>query len=289
MNIIYNGDRVKSTGNRNVHGLAVKFSTSNDPDLYRDFFTSSCDFGLSLSNTLPIYFNHCFDGILKTARIGEAKLTKKNDGIFVNGFIYNLKNAPQNLDIWSKQILEERSDYVDVILKLIEDGKMGYSTGSASHLVKKKLCENDTNEIVKWDIVELSITHTPAEPRTYATKSKIDNDFDWSKFIKIGAKISSETATTLVDSLDNLNKVKLAIENLLNEYKNINTIKMDTTTTDLTALIEILNARFDTLEMALQEINAGVTLLLEQESSEPTEVTATLSIEDITNKIKSII
>ena len=121
---------------------------------------------------------------------------------------------------------------------------MGYSTGSAPHLVKKKSFENGTNEITKWDIVELSITHTPAEPRTYATKSAINEKFDWSQYLKIGAKISNETATSLIDSLENLNKVKKTIENLLEEYKNINInlnkIKMNETATDLTlSLIHI--------------------------------------------------
>ena len=301
MNITYKGEAVKFVEDTKIKGLAVKFTTSADPDLYQDFFTSNCDFGLSLSHTLPIYFNHCFDGILKTARIGEAKLTKKNDGIFVDGFIYNLKNCPENLDKWSRQILKERAEYIDIILKLIETGKMGYSTGSAPHLVKKKSFDNGTNEITKWDIVELSITHTPAEPRTYATKSAINDKFDWSQYLKIGAKISNETATSLIDSLENLNKVKKTIETLLAEYKNINIninkIKMDGTTTDLTRVIDLLTARFDAVEMVLLEINAGVALLLEQETKEAleevTEVTepteAIMTADEIIKKINKLI
>lgn len=301
MNITYKGEGVKFVEDTKIKGLAVKFTTSADPDLYFDFFTSNCDFGLSLNNTLPIYFNHCFDGVLKTARIGEAKLTKKNDGIFVDGFIYNLKNYPNDLDNWSTQIIKERAEYIDIILKLIEDGKMGYSTGSAPHLVKKKSFENGTNEITKWDIVELSITHTPAEPRTYATKSAINDKFDWSQYLKIGAKISNETATSLIDSLENLNKVKKTIETLLAEYKNINIninkIKMDGTTTDLTRVIDLLTARFDAVEMVLLEINAGVALLLEQETKEAleevTEVTepteAIMTADEIIKKINKLI
>lgn len=300
MNITYKGEAVKFVEDTKIKGLAVKFTTSTDPDLYFDFFTSNCDFGLSLNNTLPIYFNHCFDGVLKTARIGEAKLTKKNDGIFVDGFIYNLKNYPNDLDNWSTQIIKERAEYIDIILKLIEDGKMGYSTGSAPHLVKKSF-ENGTNEITKWDIVELSITHTPAEPRTYATKSAINDKFDWSQYLKIGAKISNETATSLIDSLENLNKVKKTIETLLAEYKNINIninkIKMDGTTTDLTRVIDLLTARFDAVEMVLLEINAGVALLLEQETKEAleevTEVTepteAIMTADEIIKKINKLI
>ena len=301
MNITYKGEAVKFVEDTKIKGLAVKFTTSADPDLYFDFFTSNCDFGLSLNNTLPIYFNHCFDGILKTARIGEAKLTKKNDGIFVDGFIYNLKNYPNNLDRWSEQILKERAEYIDIILKLIADGKMGYSTGSAPHLVKKISYENGTNEITKWDIVELSITHPPAEPRTYATKSTINDKFDWSQYLKIGAKISNETATSLIDSLENLNKVKKTIETLLQEYKyiniNLNKIKMNETATDLTRVIDLLTARFDAVEMILLEINAGVALLLEKETKEAleevTEVTepteAIMTADEIIKKINKLI
>ena len=69
---------------------------------------------------------------------------------------------------------------------------------------------------------------------------------------------------------------------------------MDSTTTDLTRVIDLLTARFDAVEMVLLEINAGVALLLEQETKEPqeevTEVTeAIMTADEIIKKINKLI
>ena len=72
---------------------------------------------------------------------------------------------------------------------------------------------------------------------------------------------------------------------------------MDTTITDLTRVIDLLTARFDAVEMVLLEINAGVALLLEQETKEAleevTEVTepteAIMTADEIIKKINKLI
>jgi hypothetical protein len=43
----------------------------------------------------------------------------------------------------------------------VQKGKLGYSTGSVAHLVERL-----EGNIKRWPVYELSLTPTPAEPRT---------------------------------------------------------------------------------------------------------------------------
>jgi hypothetical protein len=51
-----------------------------------------------------------------------------------------------------------------MIAKLCKQGKMGFSSGAAAHLVERKSM-GDVSEITRWPIAEASITPTPAEYR----------------------------------------------------------------------------------------------------------------------------
>jgi hypothetical protein len=54
-----------------------------------------------------------------------------------------------------------------MIMRLIEEGILGYSTGSAPHVV-----ERIGNTIKTWPILELSLTPTPMDPRTIGVEAK---------------------------------------------------------------------------------------------------------------------
>lgn len=72
--------------------------------------------------------------------------------------------ASERLDeigIWVEAQLDRSKEYVDAVLKLVEEGVLGWSSGSIGRLV-----ERDGKNIKRWPIVEYSLTPTPAEPRT---------------------------------------------------------------------------------------------------------------------------
>jgi len=211
----YNGSTVKYFGKRDIGGYALKFTTQLDPDLYRDYFTKKTDFGLSLERTLPIYFNHTFDDVIKKARLGEAVLTATDEGLEVLGFIYSKSTLPANIDEWSYLIHTEREAYVNFILEKIASGEMGYSTGSAPHLVVRSANEDGTSEMKKWDIAELSITHTPAEPRTYAVIKGVnlkDFQFNWAE---LKAQTNNDMSKTEIKTLAEISQeLKSALDSV---------------------------------------------------------------------------
>jgi hypothetical protein len=63
--------------------------------------------------------------------------------------------------MWFDFQLNKRHKYASKIKELIKTGALGLSTGAISHLVTR-----DSGELKCWVIGELSLTPTPAEPRT---------------------------------------------------------------------------------------------------------------------------
>jgi hypothetical protein len=69
-----------------------------------------------------------------------------------------------NTGLWYEAQLDLADEYGSMIAKLCKQGKMGFSSGAAAHLVERKSM-GDVSEITRWPIAEASITPTPAEYR----------------------------------------------------------------------------------------------------------------------------
>lgn len=137
------GDSIKSLGDGKFGGYLVRFSSESDPDLTDEYFTSDTDYDIDLPAKSTVYFNHGMDSVLKRRKLGRADLKKDDVGI------------------WAEFILQERDDYEKKLIELASAGKLGWSSGTASHLV-----EREGKHITRWPLgLDASITHTPAEPR----------------------------------------------------------------------------------------------------------------------------
>jgi hypothetical protein len=66
--------------------------------------------------------------------------------------------------LWYEAQLDMADEYGSMIAKLCKQGKMGYSSGAAGHMVERKSV-GKASEITRWCIAEASITPTPAEYR----------------------------------------------------------------------------------------------------------------------------
>jgi hypothetical protein len=66
--------------------------------------------------------------------------------------------------LWYEAQLDMADSYGEMIAKLCKQGKMGYSSGAAGHMVERKSV-GKASEITRWCIAEASITPTPAEYR----------------------------------------------------------------------------------------------------------------------------
>jgi HK97 family phage major capsid protein len=71
------------------------------------------------------------------------------------------KETVDEIGVWVEAQIELSREYAKEVLSLIDKGLMGWSSGTAGHLIDKL-----NGLIKKWPIVEYSLTPTPAEPRT---------------------------------------------------------------------------------------------------------------------------
>lgn len=143
---------IKDLGSGKIGGHCLLFTTEHDPDLASDFFTKDTDFELS-NREYPIYYCHTLDPKIKDKKLGRGSIHKDDIGL------------------WIEAQLDLRDEYEQAIYKLVQKGKMGWSTGSVSHLVRREN-KATANFIKSWPIAEISITPQPCEPRTYATPIK---------------------------------------------------------------------------------------------------------------------
>ena len=150
--LVWFGDEVKALGEGKIGGYLVRFSDASTPDLEGDYFDAETDFGEL--KTSPVYYQHGLDRSLKTRRLGSATLKTDEFGV------------------WAETQLEMRDEYEKFIYEMAEAGKMGWSSGTASHLVEREPVGKAWH-IKHWPLgIDASLTPTPAEPRNAAIPLK---------------------------------------------------------------------------------------------------------------------
>jgi HK97 family phage major capsid protein len=122
-----------------VAGYGVIFGGA---DLEGESFTPDTDYMLDLAPTKLVFYDHT---------LGDVK--------HVIGKTLSME-ADEN-GLWVEAELNRHAAYVDYVLQLVEKGALGWSSGSVGHLTRR-----DGKTIKTWPIVEMSLTPTPAEPRT---------------------------------------------------------------------------------------------------------------------------
>lgn len=143
-------DSIKVNSDGLVSGYLVRFGRDNDPDLEGDYFTKSTDFGVDLANGkeagIGLYYNHGMDPLLKTNKIGYAQIKMDDMGI------------------WLRGQLDMADQYSKMIYEMAKMGKLGLSSGAASHMVEREKT-GKSYQIKRWTLAEASLTPTPAEYR----------------------------------------------------------------------------------------------------------------------------
>lgn len=158
---VFFGGELKATGKGVVEGYLIRFGSSNDTDLENDYFTKSTDYGIEFSDSTPhkigLYYNHGMDKTLKTKKIGYAEMKMDDMGI------------------WLRGQLDMADDYNKMIYEMAKQGKIGLSSGAASHMVERERM-GKAYEIKRWALAEASLTPTPAESRNMVAAKKIKAD-----------------------------------------------------------------------------------------------------------------
>jgi len=143
-------DGIKSDRLGYVKGYLVRFGDTKTADLEGDFFTASTDYGFPVAKgqrvPLNVYYHHGMDAAVGKKSIGTGYIKMDDTGL------------------WYEAQLDLADEYGSMIAKLCKQGKMGFSSGAAGHLVERKSM-GGAAEITRWPIAEASITPTPAEYR----------------------------------------------------------------------------------------------------------------------------
>jgi len=143
-------DGIKSDRLGYVKGYLVRFGDTKTADLEGDFFTPQTDYGFPVSKgqrvPLNVYYHHGMDAAVGKKSIGTGFIKMDDTGL------------------WYEAQLDMADEYGSMIAKLCKQGKMGFSSGAAGHLVERKSM-GGAAEITRWPIAEASITPTPAEYR----------------------------------------------------------------------------------------------------------------------------
>jgi hypothetical protein len=126
---------------------------ATDLSTWRDFFTADTDFGPHKST--PILYDHGLDRSLGATDLApdDAPGALKAD----------------DSAVWLEGQLARRTGYEQAIWAMVKAGKLGLSSGTASHLIRRQKLDNGTHKVLRWPLgLDASLTPTPADPRTTA-------------------------------------------------------------------------------------------------------------------------
>lgn len=152
--MVYFGDAVKALGEGKVGGYLVRWGGSGDVDLTGDYFTKETDLGISEGDRLPVYFEHGYDPVIKSRKLGRGEIQRFDD-----------------IGVWFEAQLELRDEYERKIYALAEAGKLGWSSQAGGSLVAKEAGMGGTR-IATWPLAEATLTKSPAEYRNTAIPLK---------------------------------------------------------------------------------------------------------------------
>lgn len=144
-------------GSLEIEGVGIPFGGPlNGKDLHGQFFSKNTDFHWHLipDGMRPLLYQHGLDDTLKTAVIGRWAVKRIDEA-----------------GVWVRAQLDKRSDYVEEIKQLLDEGALGLSSATMGHLVK---VATKSGEILDWPVVELSLTPNPANPDAYVVKADVE-------------------------------------------------------------------------------------------------------------------
>jgi len=211
------GGEVKSLGDGKIGGYLVLFSDSTTPDLANDFFTKDTDFGASTSTL--VWYDHLMNATVRHCLDVSGTLKKTDAGI------------------WAEAQLNLRNEYEKEIHDLVLAGKLGWSSGTASHLVEREQV-GKSHWIKRWPLgLDASLTPTPCEPRTSVVplKSLVTGDKPEGKTLDEDVSNVRDAAEALAARMEDVKSMREA------QGRRLSAKRMD----ELKPIIARLNAIID--------------------------------------------
>jgi hypothetical protein len=143
--LIASGGAIKSAGGGKIEGFLVRFGGQGDLSQWRDVFDAQTDYGVKDGDELVTLWHHNLDPEV-TGPIGKGVLKKMDAGW------------------WFQSWLNRRDDYEAAILRLVELGKAGWSSGADPSKVVREPLGKGMHRLRVWNIIEGSVTPIPADP-----------------------------------------------------------------------------------------------------------------------------
>lgn len=139
---------VKSLGGDRIGGYAALWGDASKRDLMDEWFspdTAEMTAIFDATKRLPLLYQHAADGTMKTTVVGLVD-----------------KLQPDGVGLWYEAQLTMAGQYRQAIDELIEQGALGTSSGT---LPAARRVDRRSGKILRWPVVEASLTPVPAEPR----------------------------------------------------------------------------------------------------------------------------
>lgn len=159
--LVMQGNEVKALGIENgkgrVGGYLVVFGDASKTDLAGDWFTKATYLGPADGDGAEALFHHTLP-IKGFEHMRDHRFTQ-------------LKTKRDDYGIFAETVLDLANDYERAVYGVASAGKLGWSSGSAPHLVRR-VEGKSAGEITHWPIIEGSLTPCPCEPRARATNLK---------------------------------------------------------------------------------------------------------------------
>jgi HK97 family phage major capsid protein len=124
-------------------------------DLDGEGFEPDTDYMLDLVPVKPVFIDHSEETFID-ADGKSYKLAGIDEAV---GRVIEV--TPDDVGLYMRLQFDKAERYWGVVERMLNSGKAGLSSGTVGHLARRK-----GNRIVRWPIIEESITLTPAEPRT---------------------------------------------------------------------------------------------------------------------------
>lgn len=154
--LVYFGDPVKALDDTGrVGGYLVRFTSRNEKDLEGEYFSDKTYFGAGDGNGRDTLFHH-------------GMPVKKGLEDLADHVFSPMKTRKDQHGIWAETVLNQSDEYESLVFKLVKAGKIGWSSGSSPHLVKKAA----DGHLDRWVISEGSLTHRPVDPMARAVPIK---------------------------------------------------------------------------------------------------------------------
>ncbi|MBE2198470.1 MAG: phage major capsid protein [Anaerolinea sp.] len=147
--VVIPGDAVKALGSGVIGGHLVRFTDENDLDLSdtRDFFDAATEFGPH-RKTL-VFYDHGLDDALGLKHLGGVN------------YLADLKLV--DTGVWIQTQLDLADEYEAAVYELAKRGRLGWSAGTAGHLVKRTPVKTGGHHIDTWLLgLDASLTVRPA-------------------------------------------------------------------------------------------------------------------------------